>query len=577
MRDQGCDDLIEYYDYNVNIVDHSKRLSPQLVSGNYRPSRSLVLHLTKADALMRRTQIPTPDDALIFQVLTESLLQLVAKRAPTKKAYFSRSHGTPRGIHTMEVHGQYPWFKLWAKYQTDILDFTKAKKYIVITDIQNFFDSVPHLAVDRALSQLGAEEGLRDVIMFMLENFVERELYAPLVRRGLPQINIDAPRLLAHLLLFPIDEYLNASTSGNIARWVDDINFGVDTKSEARERVRTIENLLARIELRLNGRKTKVLSRQEAEDYLFVNENLKLSGYQRVLSQGLPTIDDIESLLEDFLHFEQKHQRSGHWDQVYRRYIGLITRSATQYRDLATLRALREKVENVFTVAFQEHSDYRMRESLIRYWKTISLSESLVKFVMEQFAEIAKTDDIIAYRLAKLLASATLDEHLQGIIMKFCNSSSIRPGGMAGIATLMCKYGDPTRIEDFIKATVALWSTNDFLARQVICLWSILAPPTEKSIRLKLLIIENVQRGPADLLRYFEALRQTLVPRAGLEGYVSPAKMKTPYTLAKAVVCSNLLRSTALLAAPRERIQSALSKVPDTRLSGIAMNTLYSS
>ena len=64
----------------------------------------------------------------------------------------------------------------------------------------------------------------------MLEGFVQRENYTPLVLRGIPQLDFDAPRLLAHVLLFPMDRFVNNRTRGSYARWVDDINFAVDTK-----------------------------------------------------------------------------------------------------------------------------------------------------------------------------------------------------------------------------------------------------------------------------------------------------------------------------------------------------------
>ena len=179
------------------------------------------------------------------------------RNSPAKTAYFSRSHTAPRGIHTVDVSPLYPWFKLWPKYQTEILDFTRAHKYLIITDILNFFDSVPHSAVDRSLSLISVNQGLRDLTLFTLEGFVQREKYAPLVLRGLPQIDLDAPRLLAHILLFQVDKYIYKRTRGAYARWVDDINFGVNCKREARELLRVIERFLQRIELRLNGPKLR--------------------------------------------------------------------------------------------------------------------------------------------------------------------------------------------------------------------------------------------------------------------------------------------------------------------------------
>ena len=48
LRDQSCEDLIEYYDYNVNIVENARKLSAKVLDGNYRTSSSLALEVTKA-------------------------------------------------------------------------------------------------------------------------------------------------------------------------------------------------------------------------------------------------------------------------------------------------------------------------------------------------------------------------------------------------------------------------------------------------------------------------------------------------------------------------------------------------
>jgi hypothetical protein len=158
LRDQSCEDLIEYYDYNVMIDENVRKLSSRILNGNYRTSATLALEVTKADKLVRRTQVPTAEDALVFQAITEAILPAMQKGAPTSRAFFSRSHTSPRGIHTLEVSPLYPWFKLWPKYQTDILDFAKAHRYLVVTDIQNFFDSIPHWAIDRSLSLVDGNE-----------------------------------------------------------------------------------------------------------------------------------------------------------------------------------------------------------------------------------------------------------------------------------------------------------------------------------------------------------------------------------------------------------------------------------
>lgn len=576
LRDQGCQDLIEYYDYNVAIDDNIRKLSPRVINGNYRTSRSLVLEMTKADKLVRKIQVPTPQDALTFQAITEAVLPIALGKEPTQKAYFSRSHDTPRGIHTMDAHPLYPWFKLWPKYQTDILDFTRAHKYLVITDIQNFFDSVPHSAIDRALSLVDIDQGLRDITLYMLEGFVQRDLYAPLVLRGLPQLDFDAPRLLAHVLLFPIDKFIDKRTRGAFARWVDDINFGVDRKVDARDILRSMERFLARIELRLNGPKTQILSRQEAEEFLFVNDNLKLTSYQGEIKKGAATIELLENLYEDYLHFSGKGALQGHWDQVYRRYINLIAATLHLFPRARKLIELRRTIALDLRKGFESYVDYRNRQTIIRYWEMHKLiSREMLDYLVKQFYEVARTDDVIAFQIARTLVNARLSRTLMARLCKRIDRGIARVGGMLGVTMILCKYGTPDRISKFIRATLPLWSNNEFLARQVISLWSVLEPAENESQALRRLISRNVSTDANDLMFYYEELRRTKSLPAGLEGYASPAKMTRPYTLAKAVITSNLLRSDQIAASVRKRIVDAFVKVEDQRLVDVALNRVH--
>jgi hypothetical protein len=575
LRDQGCEDMIEYYDYNATIAANVQKLSPKVINGNYRTSLALLLELNKADKLVRQIQVPTPEDALVFQAIAETILPLAMSHSATTKAFFAWSHSTPKGIHTMDVSPLYPWFKLWPKYQTEILDFAKAHKYLVITDIQNFFDSVPHSAMDRALTLIGADQRLRDFTLYMLEGFVRRDLYEPLILRGLPQFNLDAPRLLAHVLLFPIDKYVDKRTRGAFARWVDDINFGVDTKREARDIIRAVERFLARIELRLNGPKTQVLSRQEAEEFLFVTENLKLTNYQKEIKNSKITAGRVEDLYEDFLFFSRKGPQLGHWDQVYRRYINLISSTLSLFVKHKQLIDRRRDIAVELQKGCSDNIDYRNRQTIVRYWERRSVSRDMLDYLVSQLSEVSRTDDVIAFRLAHVLVSANISKALIARLCKRLFNTKRRVGSMLGVATLLCKYGTADKIEQFIIATQNEWSANEFLSRQAISLWSILSPSSSESIRLRTLISRNVSTAGNDLICYYEELRETKSLPAGLEGYVSPAKMKRPYTLAKAIITSNLLRSQHIPGATRSRIESAFTKVTDERLTAIALNALH--
>jgi hypothetical protein len=64
----------------------------------------------------------------------------------------------------------------------------------------------------------------------------------PRVQIGLPQVPfLDAPRLLAHCFLFEIDKLLIQRANIDFARYVDDIDIGVDSIPSAKQVLRDLD------------------------------------------------------------------------------------------------------------------------------------------------------------------------------------------------------------------------------------------------------------------------------------------------------------------------------------------------
>jgi len=71
-------------------------------------------------------------------------------------------------------------------------------------------------------------------------------------------------------------------------------------------------------------------------------------------------------------------------------------------------------------------------------------------------------------------------------------------------------------------------------------------------------------------------IRATTRLDLSLWGYLSPSNMKRPYYLSKAIIASNVLRSTQLSLSDRERLTVEIAKlVRDPRLRAIALNKAH--
>src|SRR6185312_13995155 len=102
---------------------------------------------------------------------------------------------------------------------------------------------------------------------------------------GLPQSNLDAPRLLAHTFLFEIDEWLANLAGVDFARYMDDMDIGVDSVQEGRAVLRDLDLALQTRQIRLNSGKTKILSEKEAERHFRIRENLLLDKLSDLIEQ----------------------------------------------------------------------------------------------------------------------------------------------------------------------------------------------------------------------------------------------------------------------------------------------------
>ena len=100
--------------------------------------------------------------------------------------------------------------------------------------------------------------------------------YMPNFGIGLPQMDLDAPRLLAHTHLFEVDELFENDPDVDFARYMDDMDFGVDTIAKAKSVLRDLDLTLHTRNIRLNSGKTKIMTGADAVRYFRVRENLAL-------------------------------------------------------------------------------------------------------------------------------------------------------------------------------------------------------------------------------------------------------------------------------------------------------------
>ena len=201
LRKQPLEDLHDFLDIHRNIQSFAARLRKDVLDGHYKPSSPEFVHLEKRDGIPRRLAIPEPANALALQCIVEVLESELKKAQPSQNSYYSRTH-TQGDVEHVDGTFAYPWWILWPQFQQRILKFTDSYQYIVVTDIANYFDCIPLASLRNTLASCGKfSENLLNFLFYLLEAFSWRPYYMPHSGVGLPQINFDAPRLLAHAYL----------------------------------------------------------------------------------------------------------------------------------------------------------------------------------------------------------------------------------------------------------------------------------------------------------------------------------------------------------------------------------------
>lgn len=468
LRKQPINDLHDYYDFHIHRKERLLTIRNSILNGIYQPNRPTRFRLEKKNGVVRHLVIIAPEDALVLEAIAEHLLPIVQNAQPSNNAYYSRNFKQPKSATEVDDTFSYPWWILWPEFQKKILDFTKEKSVMVVTDIANYYDNINFSQLRNFIASLGyLSEIYLDFIFFVLEKLVWRPDYLPYSGTGLPQINIDCPRLLAHSFLFEIDRFLKENTDDHFVRWLDDIDFGCDSHEDAKLLLRDVNELLLSRGLHLNLSKTKVLKSKEAFNYFQIRENR----YLNVFEKGIKTKNKknnysyfkkkIKKIRKRFKEYIQSNQY-GQWKKVIKRYFTIFGKLEDNYLE---------------EFAFEYIYEYpELREHIFRYLSIIGWSfdreEKLQHFILNCI------DDDSFFRAIKVLLEWQPDSSIKYILrmrqlVHIFDDRNKNENNMQflGCLWLLGKFGSSQEIENFINHKTHIWKTNGFLARQVTCLY----------------------------------------------------------------------------------------------------------
>lgn len=326
MRERIIPDPIAFVDYHVNSRANAERLSSSLTSGSYRPEPPIRLLAEKSKGLCRQIVLPSIDDAIALQRLSDSFFNVIRGKTPSKNAYFEPDNFSFNKTDE-RVYGN---FAAWLHFQKKLFEICHRSEFVVITDIANYYDYIGYVSLRNVIaSNVNVPESVLDLLIFILSGLTWQPDYMPRTDAGIPQIDLDAPRVLAHSFLFDLDRYANKSSGDNYTRYMDDINFGVKTEAQGKRALRDVDLILHTRQVRLNSGKTHILSAPQAKQYFRIDDHALLDGIQAQLrfnrAIGAP-VDALRQRLESLVSrkYALGDFDGGHGEKILKRLLTLV-------------------------------------------------------------------------------------------------------------------------------------------------------------------------------------------------------------------------------------------------------------
>ncbi|HHE32431.1 MAG TPA: RNA-directed DNA polymerase [Chlorobaculum parvum] len=460
LRDLDLLDLFDHFDFNYNIEDRAQSIRTEVLNGTYKASQPLIYRIEKKLGVCRHLVVPQPVDALILQVLVESIGDNVLKKQPSGKAFFSRDRHSVKKPHEFSST-DYSWKGQWKELQKQIYKFNESFELIVVTDLSNYYDSIDIRELKKVFTSYSqVDEVIIDLLFRTIEEISWKPDYMPYSKRGLPTTNVEAIRLLAHCFLFEIDEVLKQRTNDNFTRWMDDIVIGVESRKKAVDILSSVSDMLKSRGLALTLAKTNVYSDKMGYVHFQIEENRMLDDLSKRYAKVSPPKTELTSLIKIF----KKHLQDSspkYWDKVSKRYISFFGRHGSN-----ELLPLVKKI-------YIEHPV--LRDNLIVYLTSVGFTTKTAAIVLDIIKNLDLFDDISLFQLSNLVTlwQVPTDTESKKFLLAFENEvveiSKRRrlPSDFYSLLWFKTKYAHPDELLKFIVQFQNLWQSDSFLRRQV--------------------------------------------------------------------------------------------------------------
>lgn len=566
MRHQPISDPVEYLDFHIRLDAMCSSIAAEVCSGRYIPRPPIRFLSEKSKGMCRQLVIPSAKDSLVLQTLSDALWEEIKQQAPAKDNAFYAPDDNRFSKIIRGESSDYGPLGPWLAFQRRILGFATTRKYVIVTDIANFYDSISYDHLRHILAGLSiAKEHSLDLLIYILSTMLWQPDYMPRIETGLPQINLDAPRLLAHCFLFEIDKFLRGQKDTDFARYMDDIDLGVNSVAQGKRLLRDLDLALQTRQIRLNSGKTVILDAAQAKKYFRIRENQFLSRLERAIKDKLTRDENIDRERRFFTHAVRvglcwRQFDIGSGEKILKRLINYARQYQSDIDDADFFKIL---------------IDWPACRSNILQWWQHSPNQAAKLDLIRRFVrshEIVDDHALIAVANALVAAPLPTDRHSRQLLADIC--ACFDGGTEWGFCTklwLLSKYGTAAEIMRLIETSFPIWVADEHLSRLVAGMFPRLRDSRQFG-KFKALVSKSGNPWCQSVMDFHEALSSTRVGFTSIYKFIRAPNSSLPNGIshAKFLMLSCALRnpfmSASMVMDLRNRHSSALKDETYRRL-----------